>query len=181
MPASERSFHGPLPLLMYLDTDFLLSLIFDDQPHHQQSQLFAERMVQANGTALVLSSLLWTEFAHTLARENFRLRLSGDLAREVAPKRWVLRHVRESYIQRYLNALDQVLTQFSFVEVPLDAAIRRAALALMARHALGSQDSVHVATAFAAGTRDLVSFDATYRRVDGLLLWNDHAAAGDAS
>jgi predicted nucleic acid-binding protein len=179
--ASERSFRDALPERLYPDTDFLLSILFNSQPHHLRSLAFVDHLLRSDRTTLVVSSILWTEFAHVLSRESFRKQLAVEEAREVAPAQWSRPAVRERYIRRHVAELDHLLNQFALIEAPLDAAIRRAALALMARHALGSQDSVHVATAFAAGTRDLVSFDATYRRVDGLLLWNDHAAAGDAS
>ncbi len=43
----------------------------------------------------------------------------------------------------------------------------------MAEYNLKAHDAVHVATAFAAEVLDFASFDADYRRVAGLYLWND--------
>ena len=132
-----------------------------------------ERLLYEGRTALVVSSLLWTEFAHSICKEGFRLALEAREAQAVAPIRWQRLIVRQRYLRRYVAELDGILAQFNWIEVPLDETIRRSAVDLMARHALGSQDAVHVATAFAAGTPDLASFDAAYRRVDGLALWND--------
>lgn len=173
MPAAERAFGDALPRMLYPDTDFLISTIFTNQPHHQRSRALVERLLFEGRTALVVSSLLWTEFAHSICKEGFRLALEAREAQAVAPRRWQRRIARQRYLRCYVAQRDGILAQFNWIEVPLDETIRRAAVDLMARHALGSQGTVHVATAFAAGTPHLASFDAAYRRVDGLALWND--------
>jgi predicted nucleic acid-binding protein len=43
----------------------------------------------------------------------------------------------------------------------------------MAEYSLGSQDAVHLACAAQARATDFASFDAAFRRVDDLDLWND--------
>lgn len=173
MPASERSFGDPLPTLLYPDTDFLSAFLFAEEPLHGRALGFMQRLQRWAGLTLVVSSLLWTEFAQALAKEHFRLRLTSVAAIDAAPIYWGSASARTRYLQRHLGALELTLNQFDWIEVPLDRAIRRAAVDLMARYALKSQDAVHATTVFAAGARDLVSFDAAYRRVDGLALWND--------
>jgi predicted nucleic acid-binding protein len=43
----------------------------------------------------------------------------------------------------------------------------------MADYNLRAQDAVRLARADVAGVRDFASFDRRFRRVDGLILWND--------
>jgi predicted nucleic acid-binding protein len=43
----------------------------------------------------------------------------------------------------------------------------------VARSNVGSQDAAHLASAAEVEVRDFASPDEAYRRVDGLILWND--------
>lgn len=70
-------------------------------------------------------------------------------------------------------ALDRLLSHFNVEEVDLTEHIRKKVRLFMAEHNLKAHDAVHVATAFAAEVLDFASFDADYRRVAGLYLWND--------
>jgi predicted nucleic acid-binding protein len=87
--------------------------------------------------------------------------------------RWQEPLVRQAYVQAFVNGLNALLAQFSWVEIDLIPQIRTTALQLVAQYNLGGQDAVHLASATWAGVLDVASFDEGFRRVDGLSLWND--------
>lgn len=49
----------------------------------------------------------------------------------------------------------------------------------MADYNLEGQDAIHLASANYVGVFDMASLDRTFRRVDGLNLWNDQIYAGE--
>lgn len=172
VPAAERAFSDPLPERLYLDTDFLIAGLIDGEPHHVQSRLLLDRAAAA-GTMLYLSSLSWMEFINVIIKDRFRVRLSEDVQRRLQLRRWQNARVRRSYVEFMLGSFDDALAQFAWDEVALTPAIRRRAVEQIAVYDLRPQDAVHVASAFAAGCADFASFDEAFRRVDGLVLWND--------
>ncbi len=69
--------------------------------------------------------------------------------------------------------MEQFLDQSAWYEVAVTSAVRSQAVDLMIQYNLDAHDSVHLACARLEGVYDLVSFDRGFRRVDGLVLWNN--------
>ena len=172
MPARERMFSDPLPKRLFIDTNILVSYLFEFDWHHERCIRFM-RALHEEDTVLLVSSLTWVEFAQVITRSAFRQRLPLTIRQRFRLQRWELRSVRELYFADLLGALDSAMAQFRWVEVDLTPEVRRRAVEYMARYALGSQDAVHLASAALAGVPDFASLDDVFRRVDGLLLWND--------
>jgi predicted nucleic acid-binding protein len=125
-------------------------------------------------TTVYVSSILWPEFVHTICREDFRAILAEAYRDQYQLDRWADDPaVRRRYVLSHVAALDGMLSQVNKVEVGINAVVRQRAVALMVQFNLGSQDAIHLASAYVAGVRDLASFDRHFRRVDGLHLWND--------
>lgn len=173
MSAVEHSFTDALPERLYLDTDLLVAAIVDVEPHHQRSRLLFERLLREEATILYLSPLCWIEYANVVTREQFRQSLPSEVQQRFRLDRWQHPIVREGYLQFFLQSVGTLLDQFTYDEVALTSEIRTATLQYIAAHALRSYDAVHLATAVSAGVYDFASFDETFRRVDGLHVWND--------
>lgn len=173
MPATERPFSEPPPPQLYLDTDVTISYLVASQPHHRRCLELFTRLFEHGATALVVSSFSWLEFTHVVCQQRFRQALSDEMQRSYQLNRWQESSVRESYLRDLLSDFEAVLDQFGWVEVPVTPDVRLAAVRLVAQYNLGAQDALHLASATAAGVRDLASFDESFRRVDGLSLWND--------
>jgi predicted nucleic acid-binding protein len=121
---------------------------------------------------------MWMEFTNVVMKEQFRNRLPVEWQSRFALARWQDAAVRRRYLESQVDALEQLLDQFPWSEVSLTPQVRSTAIRLVSLHNLRSYDAVHVASAFAAGCIDFASFDETFRRVDGLVLWNDLIHAG---
>lgn len=173
MPAAERRFTALAPQRLYIDTDIFVNYLFTGQPYHERCRLFLRRLMEAGLTTLYLSSLVWNEFIHTIRRESFRAALTADIDKSFDLARWEAPFVRERYLSFYHEALDDILDNFDWFEVPFDGQVRTEAFRLIVQYNLGSQDAVHLASANLAGVLDLASFDRQFRRIDGLYLWND--------
>jgi len=176
MPASERSFAEPLPEWLYCDTDLLIAFLVAAEPHHTRARILLVRAAAA-GTGLYLSSLSWMEYLNVVIKERFRQRLPGGVAQQLRLIQWQNASIRRSYSEFMLAAFDTALAEFTTEEVALTPAVRRAAMGLVGDYDLRPHDAVHLASAFAAGCFDLASFDQAFRRVDGLVLWNDRIHA----
>ena len=87
--------------------------------------------------------------------------------------RWQDQRVREEYVRSLLGWVERLLDQFTWNEVFITDQIQVAATEAMTRFRLLSQDACHLACAQQEGVQDSASFDEAYRRVDGLILWND--------
>ncbi|MGH2586380.1 MAG: PIN domain-containing protein, partial [Dehalococcoidia bacterium] len=74
----------------------------------------------------------------------------------------------------------RLIDHFDWAEVPVTSTVRARSVNLIKQFNLGTQDAIHVASAFESGVFDFASFDEGYRRVDGLVLWNDliHTTTG---
>jgi predicted nucleic acid-binding protein len=173
VPAVEHAFLDPVPEHLYVDTDIFVNYLIGTQPHHVQCRAFVERLKQERRTSLYVSSLSWLELAHVFSRPGFRDELADDLQRRYRIGRWERPDIRRAYLDGLLSEFESVLAHFTWIEVPVTPIVRRVAVRLMADYGLGSQDAVHLASAAHEGVADLASFDAVYRKVDDLNLWND--------
>lgn len=173
MPAIERAFSATLPRRLYLDTDIVISFLFATEPHNGRAVSFLRRAAIEGNTQVYISSLTWIEFVHAITREAFRLRLPLPDQRRLRVARWGSSVVREAYVEAFSDAFGRLLDLFVSFEMEVTADVRAAATAAIARYNLGAQDAVHIATAQRAGIADFASFDARFRRVDDLVLWND--------
>jgi len=173
VPATERRFSASPPSSLYVDADVLINYVIDSEPHHGRTRSFFRDLEARGGTTLYVSSLTWLEIAHAITREGFRRRLESDVQRRFRLDQWRNEQVRETYVQTFLGWLEGLLNQFEWNEVFVTDQIRVASVPIMTRHRLSSQDACHVACAWQEGVQDLASFDEAFRRVDGLILWND--------
>lgn len=177
MPAIERSFQESLPRQLFVDADFLIAALTQTEVHHQRSTLLLQRAL-AHATELYLSSLTWLEFASAVAKERFRTGLPEEVQRGLNLSRWQQRSVRRRYLEFLLQRLRDTLDQFQWFEVSLTPEIRTLAIENIMQFNLRPHDAVVHASATWAGVTDLASFDEAFRRVDGLILWNDLIHAG---
>ena len=180
MPAAERSFSDPPPDRLYVDTDIAISHLVSSQPHHARCMGFLENLARY-GTVIYLSSLTWMEYVHVITRERFRQALPEETRSRFRLDRWEESRVREQFVVASVHALEELLNEFEWVEVFLTSDIRVDALRLVARYSLDGQDAIHLASALHEGVTDFAGFDAHYRRVDGIQLWNDRIHSGALS
>lgn len=173
MPATERLFTETPSSRLYLDNDFIINGLIAGQPHHDRTTRFVVRLAEVGMTTLYVSSLVWLEFIHVVCRNDFRAALPPDEAERFSLANWNNAQVRKNYHAHMLGLLDQFLSQFEVIEVPLGPEIRETACDYVSRFNLGANDAAHLASAISAGVLDLASYDAKFRRVDDLFLWND--------
>jgi predicted nucleic acid-binding protein len=182
VPAREHAFNELPPAHLYLDTDILINYLeaARGQEHHERCTAFLQRIFVTGVTTIYVSSLSWLEFAHTVTRTEFRRRLPREMARRYPLGRWKEPRVRQAYTQEMLGLLDDLLSQYDCYEVPLTTEVRELSTRSMSEYDLGSHDAVHLASARWMGVEDFASFDAKFREVDGIHLWNDlvHAPRG---
>ena len=173
MPATERPFTAIPPAHLYLDTNVCLDYLVNTRPYHARAQALFAHVVAHGITALCISSLSWLEFAHVIAKANFRDALPVATHRQFQLDKWDDPTVREVYVVTFLGHFQALLDQFGWQEVFVTLDVRRQALRLNAQYNLGPHDAAHLACAQEAGVIDLASFDKGFRRVEGLYLWND--------
>jgi predicted nucleic acid-binding protein len=173
MPAIERSFADHPPSGLYLDTNITIDYLVANRPHHARCVDFLDRARDLALTTVYLSPLSWAEFTHANRKESFRSALPEELQVELRVRDWQDPRVRGVYIDFFLALFRRLIEHFPWAEIPLTSSIRTAAIELIKRYNLGTQDALHVASAFGAGVHDFASFDEGYRRVDDLILWND--------
>lgn len=126
-----------------------------------------------------MSSLLWLEYARVIRRPSFRDSLPPGVREQFALARWNDLLVRENYQQALMRLLDTFIEQFDTREIAFGPTVRAAAVRLLGVYDhLKPLDVAHLASATSAGVWDLASFDADFRHVDGLQLWNDRIFAG---
>jgi predicted nucleic acid-binding protein len=180
VPAFEHAFLSPPPQRLYIDTDIVTAYLVDTQEHHRRCQAFLERLYQFGQTTLYLSSLLWIEFTHVIRRVDFRNSLAADLRASLHLNEWERPLVRQKYLRTLVRSLEDLLEHFAWVEIPLTPDIRAAALEYISEYNLGSQDAVHLASATSAAVLEFASLDRSFRRIEGLSLWNDRIHAGQS-
>lgn len=113
------------------------------------------------------------EYLHLVMRERFRQQLDAETREQFAFDRWQEPLVRQRYLQMAAGVLEAFLEQFPLVEIPLGVEVRRLAAEHLAQYNLGTHDAVHLASAQHVGVLDLASLGRGFRRVNGLLLWNN--------
>lgn len=173
MPAVERSFFDPSPDRLYLDTNIIIDYLVRNRPFHGRCVPFLDKVRRRGRTTIFLSSLSWTEFVHVIRKETFRRDLPDELQQQLSVSQWQDPSVRERYIDFFLALFQRLIDHFDWAEVPVTSTVRARSVALIKQFNLDTQDAIHVASAFESGVLDLASFDEAYRRVDGLVLWND--------
>lgn len=173
MPATERSFSDPPPAQLYVDTDFLISCLVDTQPHHQRCISFLRSLAQLGRTEIYVSAFSWLEFAYVVSKERFRLELPEEMQTAYEFHRWQRREVRRRYFTDLIDSAHRLLAPFEWGEIPITSDVQRAALDVMMDYGLGPQDAGHVAAALSAGVVDIAALDRSFRKVDGITLWND--------
>jgi predicted nucleic acid-binding protein len=177
VPAIESSFREVPPKQLFVDADFLIAALIQSETHHRHSADFLQQAA-AHSTEIYLSSLTWLEFASAVTKDHFRARLPEEFQRRLELNRWQLRSVRRRYLELLFQRLRDTLDQFQWNEVSLSPEIRTLAIDDIMQFNLRSHDAVVHASASWAGVTDLASFDEAFRRVDGLVLWNDLIHAG---
>jgi predicted nucleic acid-binding protein len=177
VPAIERSFQEGLPKQPFVDADFLISALIQTETFHRRSVELIQRAAD-HSTEIYLSSLTWMEFASAVAKERFRAGLPDELQQNFALRWWQRRSVRRRYLGYFLQRLQDTLDQFQWYEVSLTPEIRTLAIEGIMQFNLRPHDAVVRASAEWAGVTDLASYDEAFRRVDGLVLWNDLIHAG---
>lgn len=178
MPADERSFVEPLPPQLYVDTDIWIAQLLEPEPHHARCSAFLQRIAHGGSTTLYVSSLTWIEFENVILKPQFRARLPREWHQRFGLARWQDATIRRAYIEFMLGIFDDALASFTWNEIPLTPDIRRRAARDIADHNVRPHDAVHLASATAVGVADFASLDEAFRRVDRLLLWNDHIHSG---
>jgi predicted nucleic acid-binding protein len=185
VPATERAFTELPPQQLYVDTDFILNYLLAPQPHHARVVPFVLRLAEQGLTTLHISALSWIELAHVVRRQAFRDALPPEWQQNAQLASWERPAVRAQYLSDWVGLVHRLLAQFAWNEVAVTPEVSVRALQHVATYSLGPQDAVHLACAQEAGVLDLASFDAGFRRVDGLFLWNDcihgHNASSTAS
>jgi predicted nucleic acid-binding protein len=177
VPAAERSFSDPPPDRLYLDTNIVIDYLISNRPFHARCVAFLDSIRRRGRTTIFLSSISWTEFVHVIRKDTFRSVLPDELQERLSVGRWQDSSIREQYIDFFLALFQRLIDHFDWAEVPVTSTVRARAVTLIKQFNLGTQDAIHVASAFETGVLDLASFDEGYRRVDGLVLWNDHIYA----
>jgi predicted nucleic acid-binding protein len=173
MPASERLFSAPVPRRLYVNTDVLIAHLVSSDTNHPRCRVFMERLAEDGHVTLVLSTLSWIECTHVVSRQNFCDRLPADFRQQFRLEQWDQPLVRQVYLQMLGGLFEALLAQYDIVEVPVTGEARALAVQYVAQYGLRGQDAVHLASAIQEGVLDMASLDATYRRVEGLVLWND--------
>ena len=113
------------------------------------------------------------ECVHVIRKESFGRALPLEQQQQYRLDRWQEGSVREAYVRAFLRYLEELLDQFRWIEIPFTAEVQAAALQLVARYNLGSEDAAHLASAREARVIDLASLDNGFRKVDDPSLWND--------
>jgi predicted nucleic acid-binding protein len=171
--AIEHRFDEIPPALLYLDTNILIACLIRTHMDHGLCARFLERLVSHGYTTIYLSSLSWLEFTHVVMKEDFRRTLPGEFQARFRLHRWQTPRVRQTYLRFMVSQLTGMLASFDWAEISLTAAIRGAAIEYVASHNLDTHDATHLATARHEGIEHLATLDTTFRRVDGLHLWNN--------
>ncbi len=107
-------------------------------------------------------------------RQDFRVALPQAWKQTYDLVHWEQQPVRAAYLMAWLQLVERMLAPFAWEEISVTPGVRERALRHMMIFGLQAMDAVHLACAEAIGVVDFASFDRGFRRVDSLILWNDH-------
>jgi predicted nucleic acid-binding protein len=172
VPATEHVFSEMPPTQLYLDTNVLIAHFVSNHVHHERARDFLLHLFRSRVTILYVSPLFWIELTYVVSQPDFRAALPPEWRRDARLGRWHRAEVRRSYLTGFWVALEQLLDQFDWEEISISQSVRVQALAHVATYGLEPEDALHLAAAEAAGVMNIASFDAAFRRVDSLHLWN---------
>jgi predicted nucleic acid-binding protein len=171
VPATRHALSEFPPGRLYLDTNFLLNVLIPTYPLHAAAASFLRGLVRTGVTTLYVSSLTWLEYGHAVLRADFCAGLAAEVRQQYLLDQWDHLDVRDTYLTALTDRLLALLNEFDWYDVAVTLEVSLHALQLMGQYGLKGQDAAHVACAQAVGVVDVASFDADFRRVDGLHLW----------
>ena len=153
-------FSDKLPEIIYLDTSFMISVLFRNQTYHIQSLKFIERL-QEEQPIIIFSELIkpevWCATVSICIRNDFGR--SVRIQKVLRDNPLVIRRYHKITKKVYDDFLElcKGFTHWAFI--PVDENILKKALELMGRFSLGSYDAIHIATMLAWNVGDIACFD----------------------
>lgn len=172
MPATEHRFNKtPLPRAIFLDADFVVSVLHESEQFHRDCSAFAYRLLRSR-VVVLHTQLLRLEFLSGWQSAIRRRGIPRDLLpqqrlwRQPEDERAALYEIGDGFLLDFLNAFERY-------EVRLSARLQERARRAMADYNLKPMDACLVASSFQVGVPDIASLDARFRRVEGIRLWND--------
>jgi len=171
-PAQEHGFdEEPLPTAVVLDSDFVISVLHENEEFHAECMDFAYRL-RDNNVIVVYSNLLRVDFWQGWRRAvNAR-----GLPPEVASQPMLVTDPaaeRERWYRHGDDYLKSLLSLFDRYEVRIGTRLLDRALRLMARYNLKSHDACVAAVAIHTEVADVVSLDRDFLRIESLHMWNN--------
>jgi len=171
-PAREHMFNEePLPPAVVLDSDFVINVLHENEEFHAECFQFAGRLLDAN-TVIVYSNLLRIEFWNGWRSAVDHRGLPAEIVAEPlllpdpVAERQRLYRVGDRYFRDFLTLFDRY-------EVRIGARLLDRALYLIGRFNLRSLDACVAACALRSDVPHIASLDGSFRRVDGIELWNN--------
>jgi predicted nucleic acid-binding protein len=142
-----------------LDTSFVVSLLNDGEPHHEESKGFADKLVDAQAL-VVYSRLLEVE----LVEVAFKLAVKERHGNKAWPAKRNDGRVRRRagrLAQDLLSNWSEFLEAVPYVCVELDEVVQDVHGA-MTTWGLGSYDAVHAVSAIYSGNQRIITVDAGF-------------------
>jgi predicted nucleic acid-binding protein len=171
-PATQHIFNEePLPAAVVLDSDFVISVLHDNEEFHEICVSFAIRL-RAAAVRIVYTPLMRIDFWNGWRQAVGRRGLPAELTEEIAESEE--EHTRRELVFRHGDRLlEDFLSGFDAYRLDLSPELLDQALAFIARYNLRPHDGCLAATTFHSGVNTMISLDADFIRLDGLELWND--------
>ena len=170
--AAERRFADRLPDSIYIDANFLITVLVSGAEYHDECLRFAERLVNET-VPLFYSELTLIEFYNGWAKLPHRDWFPQELREGLGLHDWSNQLVRLRWMDYGKQCLLGFLGQFDKFEIRLLKPIKAKMLETMADFNLRSNDALHICTMRHLGLVDLTSLDEDFRCVIGIHLWND--------
>ena len=179
-PAKEHKFdEEPLPMAVVLDSDFVISVLHENEEFHTECMDFAYRLINGN-VIVAYSNLLRVDFWQGWRRAvNAR-----GLPPEVAAQPMLVADAaaeRERWYRHGDDYLKSLLRLFDRYEVRIGKRLLDRALRLMARYNLQSHDACVAAVATHTQVDHVVTLDRRFLRVADLHIWNNGIPARRAA
>jgi predicted nucleic acid-binding protein len=172
-PANQHLFdEEPLPAAVVLDSDFVISVLHENEEFHERCVAFASR-IRNSSVPVIHTSLLRVDFWNGWRQAVRRRGLPPELTEQI-DENTDEQSRREAVFRRGDQLLRDFLSGFNTYILDLSEELLDAALMLIARYNLRPHDGCLAATAYRSGLNVIVSLDADFLKVDGLELWNDH-------